>query len=383
MSLVATPTETDVLADIARERAAGLDPFGDDEFDPPVIGAKEVIEEADEVVAVAAVADASDAANAPPEKDAAAVSDAEKPVGEGADAAELKAKDDAPWESVEDADAQVAEEPQAAAAESPKDVVKETVKETPEPQIPTYQTELPADYQAQRGVLLKEKALAMKKLIDGELDLEAFSVIESRVSNALEDLTAQRIRSETLSEANVQNQQAMQQSEIRRLIARAKADVDYSKDTKAQKNFDVALRTLQADPDNAALEFGDLVDEAHRVVLALRGGVGKVQVELAAAAAAVAASAVTAPGVADPAVKDVKVVKTAMPVASVAVAREKVPDRQLAEKAPVTLRGLPVASTPNSNGDVIEQMSRLSGQAYQDAFAKLSPQQRRTLVDEE
>ena len=376
MSLVATPTETDVLADIARERAAGLDPFGDDEFDPPVIGAKEVIEELDEVVGVAATADT---ANALPEKDAASASDAEKPVGEGADAAELKAKDDAPWESVEDADAQVAEEPQAAAPE----LVKDTVIEASERQIPTYQTELPADYQAQRSVLLKEKSLAMKKLIDGELDLEAFSVIEARVSNALEDLTAQRIRSETLSEANMQNQQAMQQSEIRRLIARAKADVDYSKDTKAQKNFDVALRTLQADPDNAALEFGDLVDEAHRVVLALRGGVGKVQVELAAAAAAVAASAVTAPGVADPAVKDVKVVKTAMPVASVAVAREKVPDRQLAEKAPVTLRGLPVASTPNSNGDVIEQMSRLSGQAYQDAFAKLSPQQRRTLVDEE
>ena len=273
MSLVATPTETDVLADIARERAAGLDPFGDDEFDPPVIGAKEVIEELDEVVAVAATADAADA---PPEKDAAAISDADKPDGEGADAAESKGTDGDQQGLTEDATAQAAEEPQSAAAESPKDVVKETAKEAPEPQIPTYQTELPADYQAQRGALLKEKALAMKKLIDGELDLEAFSVIESRVSNALEDLTAQRIRSETLSEANVQNQQAMQQSEIRRLIARAKADVDYSKDTKAQKNFDVALRTLQADPDNAALEFGDLVDEAHRVVLALRGGVARV-----------------------------------------------------------------------------------------------------------
>ena len=168
----------------------------------------------------------------------------------------------------------------------------------------------------------------------------------------------------------------MQQSEIRRLIARAKADVDYSKDTKAQKNFDVALRTLQADPDNAALEFGDLVDEAHRVVLALRGGVRKVDATVPAAAAS--AEPVTAP-----AVKETKAVKSATPVAPVAVALEKVPDRQPAEKAPVTLRGLPVASTPNSNGDVIEQMSRLSGQAYQDAFAKLSPQQRRSLVDEE
>ena len=371
MSLVATPTETDVLADIARERAAGLDPFGDDEFDPPVIGAKEVIEELDEVVAVAATADASDSANALPEKDAAAASDAEKPDGEGTDAAELKAKDDAPLEQVANEDAQAAEEPLAAAPEP----VKEAAKEAPEPQIPTYQTELPADYQAQRGVLLKEKALAMKKLIDGELDLEAFSVIESRVSNALEDLTAQRIRSETLSEANVQNQQAMQQSEIRRLIARAKADVDYSKDTKAQKSFDVALRTLQSDPDNAALEFGDLVDEAHRVVLALRGGVGKVQVEPAVAAAAVPVVA--------PVVKEAKVVKAESAVTPAPVPTEKVADRQPTDKAPVTLRGLPVASTPNSNGDVIEQMSRLSGQAYQDAFAKLSPQQRRSLVDEE
>ena len=249
MSLVATPAETDVLADIARERAAGLDPFGDDEFDPPVIGAKEVIEELDEGGAVAATADTSDAANAPPEKDAAAVSDAEKPGGEGIDAAESKGTDGDQQGLTEDATAQAAEEPQATALESRKDVAEQTVKVAPEPQIPTYQTELPADYQAQRGVLLKEKSLAMKKLIDGELDLEAFSVIESRVSNALEDLTAQRIRSETLSEANVQNQQAMQQSEIRRLIARAKAEVDYSKDTKAQKNFDVALRTLQADPD--------------------------------------------------------------------------------------------------------------------------------------
>ena len=378
MSLVATPTETDVLADIARERAAGLDPFGDDEFDPPVIGAKEVIEEADEaaVAATADASDASDAANAPPEKDAAAVSDAETPGGEGADA-EPKTGDGDQQEQAEDGSAQAVEEPLVAAPER----VKEITKEAPESQIPTYQTELPADYQAQRGVLLKEKALAMKKLIDGELDLEAFSVIESRVSNALEDLTAQRIRSETLSEANVQNQQAMQQSEIRRLIARAKADVDYSKDTKAQKNFDVALRTLQADPDNAALEFGDLVDEAHRVVLALRGGVGKVDATVPAVAAAVVAPAATAPVVAASVVKDAKVVKAASLVAPAAA--EKIVDRQPAEKAPVTLRGLPVASTPNSNGDVIEQMSRLSGQAYQDAFAKLSPQQRRSLVDEE
>ena len=359
MTLAATPTETDVLADIAREHAAGLDPFGDDEFDPPVIGVKEVIEEHG----------AAAAPDALTEMEAASTTEQNESGQDGADATELKPTEDALQE-------QTADEPRAAAPELPKTAGEQAANEAPAHQIPTYQTELPADYQAQRGVLLKEKAMAMKKLIDGELDLDAFSVIESRVSNALEDLTAQRIRSETLSEANVQNQQAMQQSEIRRLIARAKADVDYSKDTKAQKSFDVALRTLQADPDNAALEFGELVDEAHRVVLAMRRGVEKVQVvEPAVAAVAVPVGA--------PVVKESKAVKAATPVAPVAVALAKAPDRQPAERPPVTLRGLPVASTPNSNGDVIEQMSRLSGQAYQDAFAKLSPQQRRSLVDEE
>ena len=381
MSLAATPSEIEVLADIARERSAGLDPFGDDEFDPPVPGSKELLDEAvgQETATEAAVAQAS----ADPGTPEAVNKDKVSVESEGTDAADgLDATDDEAQERVKEAAAQAQDESEAAAsevkAEPVTEVSKATVKEVKDPPVPTYQTELPADYQAQRSALMKEKSLAMKKLIDGDLELEAFAEIESRVSKALEDLTAQRIRSETLNEANVQNQQAMQQSEIRRLIARAKSEVDYLSDTKAQKSFDVALRTLQADPDNAAAEFGELVGEAHRVVMALRNGLGKAESVIPAASAAPAVAPVVVPAT----VKEVKVVK-ATPVAAAAAAPDRVLDRQPVEKPPVTLRGLPVASTPNSNGDVIEQMSRLSGQAYQDAFAKLSPQQRRSLIDEE
>jgi len=46
------------------------------------------------------------------------------------------------------------------------------------------------------------------------------------------------------------------------------------------------------------------------------------------------------------------------------------------------LRNIPAASTPNANGNLLDEIGRLSGQAYQDAFAKLSPNQRKALLDE-
>jgi hypothetical protein len=47
----------------------------------------------------------------------------------------------------------------------------------------------------------------------------------------------------------------------------------------------------------------------------------------------------------------------------------------------VTLRTLPSAATPNSGGNVLDNLSKLKGQAYQDAFAKLTPAQKAALTD--
>lgn len=182
--------------------------------------------------------------------------------------------------------------------------------------------------------------MLMKKLMDGEMDADEFAAEESRISDALEDLTAQRIRAETLQEANVQTQAVYQQREIQKLITKAKADVDYTTDTKAAKQFDMALNAISQDEDNAGRDYSELLTEAHKVVLALRGVVSKgTQVEDAI--------------------------------------KSRIPEG----KPPVTLRNLPAASTPNANGNMLDQIGRLKGQDYQDAYAKLTPAQKRTLLD--
>lgn len=283
---MSTPEDLKALEAIAAAQAAGQDPFGDDE--PLTVEA-----------------------------------DADEPAPEAA--AEPEAEQAA-------ADAPAAEEEQAEADPSP------ATASTEEAELPTYKAEVPQDYKAQRAELMKAKAEAMKKLMDGEIDAEAFAAEDMRVAEALEDLAAARIRAETLQEANAQSQQAYQARAIQRLIANAKSEVDYAADATAQKQFDTSLQVLAAQPDNAGKDFADLIEDAHKMVKAMRG------------------------------------VQT--PAKAAAPAQERKP----AGDAPVTLRSLPSASTPNTGG-VIEQIARLKGPAYEAAFAKLTPAQQAALLD--
>lgn len=282
---MSTPEDLKALEAIAAAEASGQDPFGDDE--PLTVEA-----------------------------------DAGEPAPEAA--AEPEAKQAA-------ADAPAAEEEQAEADPAPAAASTEAVE------LPTYKAEVPQDYKAQRAELMKAKAEAMKKLMDGEIDADAYAAEDARVSEALEDLAAARIRAETLQEANAQSQQAYQARAIQRLIANTKSEVDYAADATAQKQFDTSLQVLAAQPDNAGKDFADLIEDAHKMVKAMRG------------------------------------VQTA--------ARAPAPERKPAGDVPVTLRSLPSASTPNTGG-VIEQIARLKGPAYEAAFDKLTPAQKAALLDE-
>lgn len=293
MSMTATPEEQKVLDDIKAAEAAGLDPFGDDE---------ELVRELPE--------------SNPQEE------------GQGGQGSPSESHKPGAQELDEDALHAVLADDEIEAA------------------VPAYQAAVPEDYKAQRTDLLKAKSEAMKKLMDGELDAEEFAVEESRISDALEELTAQRIRAETLIEANQQSQAAYQQRAIQRLVQQSKAQIDYTADAKAQRQFDTALQAISVDPDNTGKDFADLLQEAHRVVLALRG----IPVTKGEAVASAVAKAATT--------------------------------RQPEGKPPVTLRNIPAASTPNANGDMLDQLGRLSGQEYEAAYARLSPAQKRALLDE-
>ena len=283
MTMTMTPTENQVLADIEAAKARGDDPFGDNDL---------------------------------PEVD---TPEAETPP----------------------ATVEAAETPEVAATEG-QEPAPEPAPEKASDQPASYKTDMPADYKAQRGEFMKQKAGLTKQLMDGEIDADAFAAEEARISDSLEDLTAQRIRAETLQEANAQTQANYQQAAIQRLITSSKAEVDYTADAKAQKQFDLALTAIGQDPDNAGRDYVDLIGEAHKVVLALRGITSKGQ------------------QVAD-------------------AIKSRIPDGN----PPVTLRGLPTASTPNSNGDMLDQIGRLKGPAYEEAYAKLSPSQKRALLDME
>ncbi len=273
---MSTPEDLKALEAIAAAEAAGQDPFGDDE--PLTVEA----------------------------------------------AAEPEAKQAA-------ADATTTEAQQAEADPAPATASTEAAE------LPTYKAEVPQDYKAQRAELLQAKAEAMKKLMDGEIDAETFAAEDMRVAEALEDLAAARIRAETLQEANAQSQQAYQARAIQRLIANAKSEVDYAADLNAQKQFDTSLQVLAAQPDNAGKDFADLIEDAHKMVKAMRG-------------------IAQAP-------------------------KQPAADRRPSGDVPVTLRSLPSASTPNTGG-VIEQIGRLKGPAYEAAYAKLTPAQQAALLDE-
>lgn len=239
-------------------------------------------------------------------------------------------------ESVTDEVAQ-SEEP----AVKPEPVAQEAAPQPVPEAPPTFRADMPADYKQQRANLLAERATAMKQLMEGELDPEAFAVQEARISDSLEELTAARIRAETLHEANIQGQQRYQTQALNRLISKAKAEVDYAADADARNQFDTALQVVAAQPANQGKDFADLIDTAHTMVKAMRG---------------------------------------VMSVPTTQSTKSPSDRKPAGDPPPVTLRSLPSASTPNT-GSVVDQIARLKGPAYEAAFAKLTPSQKAALLD--
>lgn len=215
--------------------------------------------------------------------------------------------------------------------------------------LPKFKAELPENFEEQRKTLRKEKAEAFKKYNDGEITDDAYAEIVDRVDTELENLTALRIRTETLQEVNVQTAQASQQAVIASIINTAKAsgELDYIATPAAQKQFDIALTMAMQDPDNAAKSYADLANAAHRTVLALRGITAK------------------------------------QPTDTQQTTQQAKPgERKPTETPPVTLSGIPSASTSNTGGDVLTQLSSLHGQDFESAFSKLPPAQQARLLDE-
>ena len=219
----------------------------------------------------------------------------------------------------------------------------EAVASEDTPARPTYDSPEARDFDAERKTLRGSKAEVLKQWNDGELSDEEYAAKIGEVDDQLDALLTAKTRAETIQDLN---EQAARQTQIQIMsniaTASAKAkELDYS-DPKVCAAYDSMLKdAVMKDPENAGKTFDKLAQLAHDALCTTRG------VKRAAPAA-------------DP---DPKPKRETPPI-------------------PMTLRGLPNASVANTGGSRIEAISRLTGQAYQDAFAKLSAAEKAQLLDE-
>ena len=212
----------------------------------------------------------------------------------------------------------------------------------------TYKGVSDADYKTATAALNAEKKAAMKQLMDGEIDADAYGVIEAAIADKRDDLVADRTlaraNAEALEHANAASM-AEYQSHINALMKTSKgAAIDYSADAKAQKQFDDASRLIANDPDNANMTPKQVVEASHRMVQALRG----IAATPAPAPAPAAAAAKTAAAKANP--------------------------------PPVTLGGLPAAAPNAVASDLRSQFALLTGEDAEDFLERLPKDKRQALM---
>ncbi len=201
------------------------------------------------------------------------------------------------------------------------------------------------DFKAERAKLTTKEQEIEDKWTAGDLTDAERNKQMAGLRDERDELTRLQTRAETLADMNKQRQVEHQSRVLRTLADSSKkaGQLDYS-DAKVGAAFDRMLHAVAGDPDNASKSYAEIAQMTHDALCAARG------VKPAAAAAPAPAQA-------------------GAPVA------RKAPD------APITLRNLPAAATPNTGGDQLQAMAHLKGQAYQDAFNRLSPAQQAALVD--
>jgi hypothetical protein len=231
-----------------------------------------------------------------------------------------------PAESLEAEAAQPADEPEAPAA---------PVAPTPHVQ---YKTRTAKELAEAQAAVLTARTEAFKQYSDGTMSADDYAKADMEAMQTLMTLA----REGALQEATTQT--AIQQSEKALMEVKAQAKLqglDYDKDTKAALQFDQASEVLAKDPDMAKLPDAEFFAKVNEMVFFMRG---------------VKPAAAPAPA-------------------------PNLPPARADMKAPITLRGMPAAATPNTGGGLGETLGRLNGLDFQDAVGALPKEQRNQWLD--
>lgn len=227
------------------------------------------------------------------------------------------------------AEATPAEKQAEGADETPADEVVEA--EPPAQETPA-KPAMPQEIVDQISTLKAEEKEAFKKLMDAEIDADAYQAIKDRVENAVYELREQAADARRVMENAQREWKAAETAQM----ASAKAEgVDYMGKPALLAAFNTHLRALGSDEKNAKRDAAWFLSEAHKLTKADLGFVAK------------------APA------------PPKKPASGVDIG-----------ELPPTLRAAPVAATGAVNTDEFAHMRNLEGIALEKAHAALTEAQR-------
>lgn len=239
---------------------------------------------------------------------------------------------------------EAAAEPAAETAAEPSEPVEpvEPVKAAIEPakesapQRAAYRYTLPDDYEARAEANRAAQLALYEKYKEGDMPIEELQAEQARLTAERDELLTHKMRADIAADMQRQSQEAARDAAVNALFDRTKAAIDYRKDEGAMRQLDRAVKLLAADEANGDKPLDWFLDEAHRMVQAMRG-------------------VVAAPAPKQDAVK--------------AAAAARKPDLSA---APKTLAQAPAAGGAGDVGSEFDDIMNLDGEAFEDALANMA-----------
>lgn len=211
---------------------------------------------------------------------------------------------------------------------------------------PTYNAQLPDDYDEQVAALKSETRTLAEKFKAGELEFDDYQTQLDQLNERRDQLAEIRLKASISEEMKEQTQEQLWHSAVNKFVtttARVEG-IDYAKDAEKQADLDSFVKTLASNPKNGDKTFDWFLTEAHKRVKALHGITDKKD----------------DPG--DPPKKDDPPAK---------------PTRKPPiESVPKTLAHVPGSDGPGDVGGEFADLDALEGMELEQALAKLSPAQR-------
>lgn len=212
---------------------------------------------------------------------------------------------------------------------------------------PVLQADVPADAAEIKGKLVAAQDENERKFRDGEIDFEAFKAQDRKLAGALTDLREREFQARIYADQQHQTAQQEWLWQVKQFMRQAKKEgIDYESDAKLHKDLDMMVRALAADPDNVERDHEFFLGEAHKRVMALRGIAPKAQTPAADARAQ--------------------------------ANRERKPPT---DALPKTVGDLPGGGGEDGGGGEFARLDKLTGDAFERAYSKLSPDQQRRYLE--